>query len=272
MKRVASSRKSWDTTVKHLARHGLLNEILTPQQIAAIPSSNISRWKHEPEDKYNLCQINAVIKEEIELIKRINKSSKIKCINQSYFKICDTFHAIIGEVKGIKSKINSQKDMVVNTIEEVKEFIPINDAIKIFGISRTTFENYKSIVVHECNSSYFEWCTKRFTNQLLSQEVRTIKKYMSSNTFKHWSKSSIYLKAVRDGNLKCSISTFYKYCQLLGFKNGLKKSKSDNYSPIITVKPNQIWCADVTIFKTKDHKKQYIHFLMDHYTKFILGL
>ncbi|WP_165930314.1 DDE-type integrase/transposase/recombinase [Flavobacterium sp. GT3P67] len=36
-------------------------------------------------------------------------------------------------------------------------------------------------------------------------------------------------------------------------------------------RPNEIWCADVTILKTADDKKHYIHFLMDHYSIMILG-
>jgi bifunctional pyridoxal-dependent enzyme with beta-cystathionase and maltose regulon repressor activities len=36
-------------------------------------------------------------------------------------------------------------------------------------------------------------------------------------------------------------------------------------------KPNEIYCPDVTILKTADYKKHYIHFLMDHYSKIILG-
>lgn len=43
---------SWDTSIKHLARHGLLNDILTSEQISNLPSSNLSRWRNEPEGKY----------------------------------------------------------------------------------------------------------------------------------------------------------------------------------------------------------------------------
>jgi putative transposase len=39
----------------------------------------------------------------------------------------------------------------------------------------------------------------------------------------------------------------------------------------MSYRPNEIWCADVTILKTSDGKKYYIHFLMDHYSKMILG-
>jgi len=264
-------RQSWDTAVKHLARNGVLYDVLTSEQISSIPSSNLSRWRRESENKYQYSQVNEIIKQEIDLIKRINQSSRIKKINQSYFKLCDTFHLIISNIKGIKTVLNKQKEILVNTIEHVKDIIPIDTSLKAFNISRSTFENYKSILIHKCNASYFKWCTKRFVNQLLSSEVEVIKKYMTDNIYKHWSKSSIYLKALREGDLHCCISTFYKYCRLLGYKSRCSKKKSDFYSPVKTSNPNQLWCADVTIFKTSDGIKHYIHFLIDHYSKIILG-
>ena len=45
------NRISWDTSVKHFYRLGL--EGTLPTHIKQnIPSSNISRWKHESSDKY----------------------------------------------------------------------------------------------------------------------------------------------------------------------------------------------------------------------------
>lgn len=77
-------RQSWDTAVKHLTRTGILYDILTPQQIKSIPKSNLARWKNEREDKYQFCEINQIIHQEIELIKNINQSSKIKQLNKAY--------------------------------------------------------------------------------------------------------------------------------------------------------------------------------------------
>ncbi|MDC1265229.1 DDE-type integrase/transposase/recombinase [Flavobacteriaceae bacterium] len=67
------------------------------------------------------------------------------------------------------------------------------------------------------------------------------------------------------------MSTFYKYCRLLGFKNKLRRKKSAHYKPVKTTKPNELWCADVTIFKTSDSVKHAIHFLIDHFSKYIIG-
>jgi putative transposase len=176
-------RVSYDPAIKHITRHGLLQDILTKEQIGLIPSSNISRWRQESDDKYSFCEINDILKQEIELIKRLNQSSKIKKINQRYFKLADTFHEVICNVKGIKSHIKEQKQSIVDAIEQVKNIIPINKALKVFNISRSTFENYKSILIHKCESSYFIWCTKRLPNQLLPVEVKPIKTYMNDHDF-----------------------------------------------------------------------------------------
>jgi len=244
---------------------------LTKEQIFLIPSFNSSRWKQESDNKYQYSEVNEILTQEVDLIKRLNQSSKIKKINQSYFNLIDTFHEIISKVKGIKKIIKDQKELVVNTIETVKDSVPVDTALKVFNISRTTFQHYKSIVIHRCESSYFHWCSRHFSHQLLSKEVTTIKSYMNNDNYKHRSKASVYLKALRDENLYCCISTFYKYCRFLGFKNRPRRKKSQNYNPVKTSKPNELWCADVTIFKTADNVKHYIHFLIDHYSKMILG-
>jgi len=264
-------RNSWDTSIKHLVRHNLLDDILTPDQISKIPRSNLSRWKYENDDKYLYSDINNIIKQEINLIKRLNQSSSIKRINENYFRLVDTFHQMISDIKGSKSIIKNHKELVVNSIEAVKDTIPIDNALKVFNISRTTYQTYKSIIIHKCEASYFKWCTKRFPNQLLPKEVLMIKAYLSHIDYMHWSKASIYLRAVRNNNLHCCISTFYKYCRLLGFTNLKNYSKFNNHEPLRTSRPNEVWCADVTIFKTNDGVKHYIHILMDHYSRKILG-
>jgi putative transposase len=67
------------------------------------------------------------------------------------------------------------------------------------------------------------------------------------------------------------LSSFYKYSKLLGYGKSRHLQAKIKYSSLTSFRPNEIWCADVTILKTADGKKQYIHFLMDHFSKMILG-
>tara|TARA_R110000868_G_scaffold131418_2_gene341458 strand:- start:10758 stop:12038 length:1281 start_codon:yes stop_codon:yes gene_type:complete len=265
-----SSRISWDTSVKHYIRNGLY-ETLPADLKVKISRTNKHRWERETADKYIGCEIAAFIKEELELIKRVGESRNSRKVMEAYFKLSDTYHDILSDVKGVKFQIAKQKEKIVNAIEKVKEIVSIDTALKIFNISRATYHNYKMIVINRCDASYFLWCVKQYPQQLLKKEIYQIKKYMEKEDYRYWSKSSVYLLALRNADISFCLTTFYKYVTLLGYGNSRHLRPKLKYSSLRSTKPNEIWCADVTILKTRDGKKHYIHFLMDHYSKCILG-
>ena len=135
-----NSRISWDTNVKHYIRNGLYDTL--PATIKSkIPKTNKHRWERETEDKYIGCEIAAFIKEELELIKRVGESRNSKKVMEVYFKLSDTYHEILSDVKGIKRQIAKQKEKIVNAIEMVKDIVPVETALKVFNISRATYDN-----------------------------------------------------------------------------------------------------------------------------------
>jgi len=264
------SRISWDTNVKHYIRNGLYHNL--PNDIKAkIPKSNKHRWEREEQNKYKGCEIASFIKEELELIKKIGASSNGKKVLEAYFKLSDTYHEITGSIKGVMKQLALQKEKIVNAIEIAKEFVPVETAVKVFNISRATYHNYKTLVINKCDASYFLWCVKQYPNQILKKEIFQIKNYMENKAYLHWSKSSVYLLALRNKEITFCLTTFYKYSKLLGYGKSRHLQPKIKYSSLKSFKPNEIWCADVTILKTADNKKHYIHFLMDHYSKLILG-
>ena len=264
------SRTSWDTNVKHYVRNGLL-ENLPLELRKQLPRTNINRWIKEPNDKYVGCEVAQFINEQIELFKKTGQSQNALAILKAYHKLAAIFHTSISNVKAIKSKICSNKQQIVETVEAIKDIVPVNDAIKIFNISRTTYHNYKTLVLNKCDASYFKWCLKQYPHQLLYGEINQIKEYLTNDTYKFWSKSSVYLLALRNKDISFCLATFYKYSKLLGFSSNRHLRQKITYKALKTTRPNEIWCADVTIVKTEDGKKSYVHFLMDHYSKMILG-
>ena len=174
-------------------------------------------------------------------------------------------------MKGVTKQVALQKEKIVNAIEIAKEFISVETAVKIFNISRATYHNYKTLVINKCDASYFLWCVKQYPHQLLKKEIIQIKNYMEKEAYSHWSKSSVYLLALRNKEISFCLTTFYKYSTLLGYGKSRHLQPKIKYSSLTSCKPNEIWCSDVTILKTADNKKQYIHFLMDHFSKMILG-
>lgn len=264
------SRISWDTNVKHYIRNGLYNNL--PNTIKEkIPKTNKYRWENETNDKYTGCEVASFIKEELELIKRTGESRNAKKVMEAYFKLSDTYHEITGRIKGVMKQVALQKEKIVNAVEIAKEFIPVETALKVFNISRATYHNYKTLVINKCDASYFLWCVKNYPHQLLKKEIFQIKNYMDNKAYSHWSKSSVYLLALRNKEISFCLTTFYKYSKLLGYGKSRHLQPKIKHFSLTSYKPNEIWCADVTILKTTDYKKHYIHFLMDHYSKMILG-
>ena len=264
------SRISWDSNVKHYIRNGLYKNL--PIAIKSqIPKTNKHRWERESDDKYLGCEVATFIKEELELIKRTGESRNAKKLMEGYFKLSDTYHEIISTVKGVKHQLAFQKEKMVNAIEMVKDLVPVETALRVFNISRATYHNYKTLVINKCDSSYFLWCVKHYPHQLLKKEILQIKKYMENDDYTYWSKSSIYLLALRNAGVSICLTSWYKYTKLLGYTASRHLQPKKIYSSLTSFRPNEIWCADVTILKTADEKKHYIHFLMDHYSKMILG-
>ncbi|WP_348800600.1 DDE-type integrase/transposase/recombinase [Flavobacterium adhaerens] len=270
MRNNSSTRISWDTNIKHYIRNGLYDNL--PNHLKTkIPKTNKLRWEQEDDDKYEGCEIASFIKEELELIKRTGESKNAKKVMEAYFKLSDTYHDILSSVRGIKCQLASQKEKLVNTIEMVKDIVPVESALKIFNLSRATYHNYKTLVLNKCDASYFLWCTKQYPNQLLKEEIFQIKKYLQDEKYKYWSKSSIYFLGLRNKEISVCLTTFYKYSKLLGYSTLRHIVPKIKYAGLKSYKTNEIWCADVTVLKTMDGKKHYIHFLMDHYSKMILG-
>lgn len=102
-----------------------------------------------------------MVAQEIELIHKMNQSSKVKQIVSGYYQLCETFHSVLCSVKGIKTVIREHRDLIVNTIDSVKEFVPIDAALKVFNLSRSSFEHYKNRLIYQCDDSYFNRCVKK---------------------------------------------------------------------------------------------------------------
>ena len=84
-------------------------------------------------------------------------------------------------------------------------------------------------------------------------------------------KSVCLILALRKKDTAVCLTTWYKYSKLLGYRKNRHLFPLKKYASLTSFRPNEICCADVTILKTADNKKHYIHFLMDHYSKMILG-
>jgi putative transposase len=75
----------------------------------------------------------------------------------------------------------------------------------------------------------------------------------------------------REGAAFFNINTFYKYVNLLKLNRPTHAHRRKNhYSGIRASAPLQIIHADVTVYRTADNKKNYIHLIQDNSSRKIL--
>ena len=79
----------------------------------------------------------------------------------------------------------------------------------------------------------------------------------------------MYLRGLRNGEITVSLHSVYKLNRLLGIRNPKtkKKFKKKRKIGVRASKPNQIWHADITIVKTLDGIKQYVHLVIDNFLR-----
>ncbi len=58
---------------------------------------------------------------------------------------------------------------------------------------------------------------------------------------------------------------------MLNIRQTRRKGKKTPYNPIIASKVNEIWHADITVFKTLDGVRHYIYTVMDNFSRYILS-
>lgn len=85
----------------------------------------------------------------------------------------------------------------------------------------------------------------------------------------HWGIHSIWALAFKQHETSLSKQTCYHYNKLLAIRTQISKGKKPKYKPLIAEGINQMWHADITVFKSLDGVKHYIYTVMDNYSRFI---
>jgi putative transposase len=116
----------------------------------------------------------------------------------------------------------------------------------------------KTIIGNYCHCVYatspLSLCRKKHPQRLTEAEQKNILKYATDKRFENYPLSAVYCQLLRDKQLHCHISTFYKYCRLLRITRKQKRFKK-TYTPLATAKSLHMLHLDVTIFRTADNLK-----------------
>lgn len=93
---------------------------------------------------------------------------------------------------------------------------------------------------------------------------------LTSPTYEHWPIVSIAAHALRKGSVVASLYSWYKYARLLNLSRQTY-SKTKKQVGLVAQMPNEYLHIDTTYYFISEGKKVCITFVMDNYSKMILG-
>lgn len=167
-----------------------------------------------------------------------------------------------------ESMAQNSKDKVVLAYERAKKFLPpktINKRLKISSqkISRWTKEK-------KCTLSTTKRCFLSCPAQLSLAEQMRLRNYLFNPNYSNLPRNHIWALARRK-DLYVSVHTFYKYCRdISGTPKVFELEKRETIS-IRAKRAFQILHMDSTRITCKNGERIYVHFIMDNFSRNILG-
>lgn len=268
MEAVIKRRKSYDTRVKYLVRQGLLPAYYESQ----INRSLISKWKKESQEKYVGYELNMDIEELYQMMKLVSENERIQKAVKAYYRINNTLKNIIEKSGNYINKLKEHKEQIVHTIKQARKAITLNRAIRLMGISATTYRMWAMEVFFKCNHSVSKLCNNAYPHQLTVKEIRKMYKLLSNPKLIHWSILALAYWGKKRSILHVHQNTWYKYARLMEIKRIRYKKTHYKYEiGLRAKKPNEKWHADITELQLGNGLTYYIYLVVDNFSRYIIS-
>ena len=170
--------------------------------------------------------------------------------------------------KQLKNKLG--RSQIISAIRECLKYHKLSHALDAIGLSKSSYQRWASEISF-CKTTGSP-CQRRQAFQLTIEEISTMKKFVTSKKFAHISVASLHLLAQRQGELFCSIHTWYKYVRFFDWKRPWTKKEVEIYKTgIRATRPNEIWHLDVTVVNIGPGLKFYIQAVIDNFSRFVIA-
>ena len=219
-------RKTYDTRIKYLVRKGLLPDLYRKQ----IHRSLISKWSRETDDKYTGYELNDNLTELYDVLKKVSEDDRVLKTLKAFYRINKTLKDVIGTGKEYVVKLKEHKYKIVDAIQRAKKTITINRAIKLMGISRSTYRTWAMEAYFQCGQSITKMCNNNYPQQLTVNEIHKMHRLLSNANYLHWPIISVAYYGMKKSLLKAHPNTWYKYARLMKIKRKRQRKIKIKYT------------------------------------------
>jgi putative transposase len=242
---------------------------LPTELLQHIPRSTRFDWQHKDKSTYFgydwFCQNQDLF----QTLRKISSNKKLLQINKALIRVIALKRFITTYATGIKNNLFSVSQTILFNIIKVNSTLGLTKTLRFLQLPYSAYLKLKRTA--RCNLSPLNACLIKHPAQLLKKEISVIKRYCTDASFLHWPLSSVYEMIKREGAAFFNISTFYKYVNLLKLNRAKQvHRKKHHHLGIRATAPLHILHVDVTVFRTADKKKNYIHIIQDNFSRKIL--
>jgi hypothetical protein len=242
--------------------------LLSPEEKRSIPRSTKHEW-----NKRNLSNIIGFNPDEpfmanAQDLHRISEIPALLNTNKALLQIIDFYKSVIDNIRSHKRIWKQHKESILNLAEVIRPVLNTDTACNLLRITVQKFHRWKREVI--CTSSAFGLCRKLHPGQLTNDEQKTVELYLNKPELVYFPLINIYHNMLRDGAAYMAKETFYAYSKVF-FSNRVVIRKEKQHIGIRALSPFQIIHMDTTLFRTLDGTRVYIHFIMDNFSRVILG-
>jgi putative transposase len=268
------SYQQYNTSLKLVFALNLQNQLIDKETLDKIPYTTSKEWTKDKIKPENIIGTNLENKIILNLKEIKNAHHKVNKIPLKMFNVYCEFTVLLTSIlkkKNIISSLKANKDKFINFLENNKHLISYAEMSQMLAINSNTLYSWKHRVKHLCDFSPILLCLNRHPNQASKQEVEVIQEHILNPLNSSKTIHAIWANAFRNNFTKLSEPTWYSYNKMLGFRKKYIKGKKGKYEKNIAECVNQIWHADITVFKTLNNVKYYIYTVMDNYSRYILN-
>jgi len=233
-----------------------------------IPKSTLHSWKTRDYSKYIGSEI-VFSDEKLEVIKTFLSNQSLLKAAKGLFFIYSTWVSIMDNVRGMKTLLRKNRETIVKTIDYVVPLMGLKHACKLFKISENQFYAWKRKIT--CLVSPLDKCLTQSTQNIAPSELQTVKTFVQDEQYKDYPLSAVYYEMMRKDKGFMSLTTFYKYAKFFDHFVNRKRFKMKQKTGIRAAKPKEIIHADVCVYRPLDYTKCFIYFIVDNFSRMILG-
>lgn len=268
-KQVLSTKKKYDSSVIFLYATG--RENLLPKSFRKkIPYSTISTWRKTNYSEYLGHEFRQLFEHAFDAAAMAVEYERLKKISRSITKAWVKLSFAVKPVIRSASKNRALQMHVLEAVEYLKGEFGLEKTLKMIGLSRALYFEWVLMARFDCFDSFRSLCVRRHPQQLELTEVRKMKSLLTDTELGHWPIVSIAGLAIRERKIMASLYSWYKYARLLDITRKPPK-KAQKTVGLVANYPNEYLHVDTTYYALIDGSSVCITFVMDNYSKMILG-